>query len=56
MDRFTGLLGLVVVMAVAYLFSSNRRAIQPRPGRASRVSAMRAPRSNAGSGWAVAPL
>src|SRR3984957_306022 len=30
MDRFTGLLGLVVVMAVAYLFSSNRRAIQPR--------------------------
>src|SRR5258708_38194949 len=30
MDRFTGLLGLVVVMAVAYLFSSNRSAIQPR--------------------------
>ncbi len=30
MERFTGLLGLVVVMAVAYLFSSNRRAIQPR--------------------------
>ena len=30
MDRFTGLLGLVVVMAVAYLFSTNRRAIQPR--------------------------
>src|SRR6202051_2042880 len=30
MQRFTGLLGLVVVMAVAYLFSSNRRAIQPR--------------------------
>src|ERR1700691_1137495 len=30
MERFTGILGLVVVMAVAYLFSSNRRAIQPR--------------------------
>ena len=30
MERFTGLLGMVVVMAVAYLFSSNRRAIQPR--------------------------
>ena len=30
MDRFTGLLGLLVVMAVAYLFSNNRRAIQPR--------------------------
>jgi CNT family concentrative nucleoside transporter len=30
MDRFTGLLGLVVVMAVAFLFSTNRRAIQPR--------------------------
>jgi CNT family concentrative nucleoside transporter len=30
MDRFTGLLGLAVVMAVAYLFSNNRRAIQPR--------------------------
>src|SRR5690349_19429883 len=30
MDRFTGLLGLVVVMAVAYLFSTNRRAIQLR--------------------------
>src|SRR5579862_5976685 len=30
MDRFTGLLGILVVMAVAYLFSSNRRAIQPR--------------------------
>ena len=29
MDRFTGLLGLVAVMAVAYLFSSDRRAIQP---------------------------
>src|SRR6476646_1754070 len=30
MDRFTGLLGLAVAMAVAYLFSTNRRAIQPR--------------------------
>src|SRR5271168_1666322 len=30
MQRFTGLLGLAVVMAVAYLFSNNRRAIQPR--------------------------
>src|SRR3984957_17938477 len=30
MDRFTGLLGLVVIVAVAFLFSSNRRAIQPR--------------------------
>ena len=30
MERYTGLLGLIVVMAVAYLFSNNRRAIQPR--------------------------
>ena len=30
MGRFTGLLGILVVMAVAYLFSNNRRAIQPR--------------------------
>src|SRR5947209_18096563 len=30
MERFTGLLGLVVIVAVAYLFSTNRRAIQPR--------------------------
>src|SRR6266404_2966584 len=30
MERFTGLLGLVVIVGVAYLFSSNRRAIQPR--------------------------
>ena len=30
MERFTGLLGLVVVMALAYAFSQNRRAIQPR--------------------------
>jgi CNT family concentrative nucleoside transporter len=30
MQRYTGLLGLVVIIAVAYLFSTNRRAIQPR--------------------------
>ena len=30
MDRFTGLLGLVVILAVAWLSSTNRRAIQPR--------------------------
>ena len=30
MQRLTGLLGLVVILAVAYLFSANRRAIQPR--------------------------
>lgn len=30
MERFTGLLGLVVVMAVAYLFSTNRKAINPK--------------------------
>ncbi|HWR52479.1 MAG TPA: nucleoside transporter C-terminal domain-containing protein [Bryobacteraceae bacterium] len=30
MGRFTGLLGLVAVLAAAYLFSSNRRAIRPR--------------------------
>src|ERR1041385_5661034 len=30
MERFTGLLGLLVIIAVAFLFSSNRRAIQPR--------------------------
>jgi CNT family concentrative nucleoside transporter len=30
MDRFTGLLGLVVIVGVAYAFSRNRRAIQPR--------------------------
>src|SRR3984893_10386855 len=30
MERFTGLLGLIVAMAVADLFSNNRRAIQPR--------------------------
>jgi len=30
MQRFTGLLGLIVIVAVAYLFSNNRRAIQPR--------------------------
>lgn len=30
MDRFTGLLGLIVILASAWLFSANRRAIQPR--------------------------
>ena len=30
MDRFTGLLGLLLILAVSFLFSSNRRAIQPR--------------------------
>ena len=30
MERFTGLLGLVVIVAVALLFSNNRRAIKPR--------------------------
>lgn len=30
MGRFTGLLGLVAILAVAYLFSTNRKAIQPR--------------------------
>ncbi|MGH9633101.1 MAG: Na+ dependent nucleoside transporter N-terminal domain-containing protein, partial [Bryobacteraceae bacterium] len=30
MERFTGLLGLIVILAVAYGFSANRRAIQPR--------------------------
>ncbi len=30
MERFTGLLGLAVIVAVAYLFSTNRRAIQQR--------------------------
>src|SRR5689334_18180401 len=30
MERFTGLLGLIVIVAVAYLFSANRKAIQPR--------------------------
>jgi CNT family concentrative nucleoside transporter len=30
MERFTGLLGLVVILAVAFLLSSNRKAIQPR--------------------------
>lgn len=29
MDRFTGLLGLAAILAAAYLFSSNRRAIRP---------------------------
>jgi len=30
MQRYTGLLGLVAIVVVAYLFSANRRAIQPR--------------------------
>jgi len=30
MQRYTGLLGLVVIVLVAYLFSADRRAIQPR--------------------------
>src|ERR1700685_1170421 len=30
MERFTGLLGLIVIVAVAFLFSSNRSAIKPR--------------------------
>src|SRR5579862_2308862 len=30
MQRFTGLLGLIVIVAVAFLFSNNRRAIRPR--------------------------
>jgi CNT family concentrative nucleoside transporter len=30
MERFTGLLGIIAIIAVAYLFSSDRRAIQPR--------------------------
>ena len=30
MERFTGLIGLIVILAVCFLFSSNRRAIQPR--------------------------
>src|SRR3984957_17098847 len=30
MGRFTGALGLLVIVAVAFVFSNNRRAIQPR--------------------------
>jgi concentrative nucleoside transporter, CNT family len=30
MERFTGVLGIVVVLAVAYLFSTGRNSIQPR--------------------------
>ena len=30
MGRFTGLLGLIAILAVAYIFSSNRKAIRPR--------------------------
>jgi len=30
MERFTGLLGLIAILATAYIFSSDRRKIQPR--------------------------
>jgi len=30
LSRFTGVLGLIAILAVAYLFSSHKRAIQPR--------------------------
>jgi len=30
MDRLTGLLGILAILAVCYLFSSNKRAIKPR--------------------------
>ncbi|MEJ7605326.1 MAG: Na+ dependent nucleoside transporter N-terminal domain-containing protein [Bryobacteraceae bacterium] len=30
MERFTGLIGLVVIVCTAFLLSSNRRAVQPR--------------------------
>src|SRR5918912_1989973 len=30
MGRFTGLLGLVTMLALAFLFSTNRRAIRPK--------------------------
>src|SRR5713101_639639 len=30
MERFTGFIGIAAVLAVCYLFSSNRKAIQPR--------------------------
>ena len=30
MGRFTGLLGLVAILGVAWLFSNNKRAIKPR--------------------------
>jgi CNT family concentrative nucleoside transporter len=30
MERFTGLLGLVTILAVCFVFSSNRRAVRPR--------------------------
>ena len=30
MDRLTGLIGILAILAVCYAFSSNRRAIQPR--------------------------
>ena len=30
MQKFTGLIGLAVILSVAFFFSTNRRAIQPR--------------------------
>src|ERR1051326_3122898 len=30
MERFTGLLGILAILAVAWIFSRNRRAIRPR--------------------------
>ena len=30
MERYTGLLGILAILASAYLFSTNRRAIKPR--------------------------
>ncbi len=30
MDRFTGVLGIIAILATAWIFSSNRKAIQPR--------------------------
>src|SRR5579871_3523410 len=30
MTRFTGILGIIVIMALAYVFSANRRAIRPK--------------------------
>ncbi|MCL4855303.1 MAG: NupC/NupG family nucleoside CNT transporter, partial [Bryobacteraceae bacterium] len=30
MGRFTGLLGIAIILATAYLFSTNRRAIRPQ--------------------------
>jgi CNT family concentrative nucleoside transporter len=30
MERFSGLLGIIVILSLAYLISTNRRAIRPR--------------------------